>query len=392
MKVYKLFFKILWDKKVRVIATLAIFFLIFTRFIPTEDQINQLQFQQVKLVYFDKDQSDLSQALTQYLEANNEIIEIEEDKELIEDALFEGNLEYAMIIEEGFQEDVEAGETPPIQTYVMGNEMSMNIVDGQINNFLGIYHTYHIFFEENLQDEDRQWILSEMEETMDVEIESSIVAEEYGDVVSSFEGLTYYLIFLSYPMIAVCFLLIGETITKMESSKLKRRDLVSGFPEGKRTIQIFLSSYIFMLIIWLLFLVPLPFLIKINPLAYDAGRMMLFSSFIHVLATTSIVLLFAHIFPTKEAMNFFSTFISLLVCFSAGVFVTREFVWQPLLQGSKITPTYWDVWNQEMILERLSSNEFLMNEYWMGIAIMGLIVGVALIITIILRKVRNQEK
>lgn len=392
MKAFKLFLKVLNNKKTTFIATFLIFLGIFNFLVHSANVSQEVILYDMKVVVFDHDQSDLSKALTDYLEENNVVAEVEEDEQKINDAIFGGQLDYALVIPEGFQEKMDQGVLMDTPTYVGVSESSTKVVDTQINTFLAIYDNYRLNFGGKLEDKDRNWILEEMKVVMESEVEGSIaVSDELDNAKETMIFLTF-LRLLPYPLVSLGFSIIGTTVTSLEKAKMKRRDLISGYPESKRTLQMFLAAFVCMLVIWFLLVASGAALNGINPFASKAMRLLVATSFTHVLATSSLVLLFAHLFPTKAAMSFLSTLLSLMVSFSTGVFVPRSFVWKPLLELSKVTPSYWDISNiSELIGEGLSSNSYDMGAFRFNIMVMALMAVVGLLVTMVIRKSRNQE-
>ena len=118
---------------------------------------------------------------------------------------------------------------------------------------------------------------------------------------------------------------------------------------------------------------------------------MTLSSLVHVLATSALVLLLANIFPTTKAMNFFGTLFSVVISFATGVFVDRSLLWEPLLEVSRITPSYWDVSNLEYIFESSRLANYDLSPYYFNLLVMVLMTVAALLATVIWRRIRKQE-
>lgn len=90
-------------------------------------------------------------------------------------------------------------------------------------------------------------------------------------------------------------------------------------------------------------------------------------------------------------MNFFGTLLSVIISFATGVFVAREILWTPLLEASRITPSYWDVSNLEYIFESSSLASYDLSPYFFNLLVMGLMALAAILATVIWRRIRKQE-
>ena len=196
-------------------------------------------------------------------------------------------------------------------------------------------------------------------------IHTSVLGEESDAIF----GLRSYLSYLTYIITAIAFFIIGLPIVIVEAPLMKRRDVASGFDEMRRTQQLFLASYLSMTIVWF---VMVMYSIGNLGFQYLSGRtvqLMVLSSFIHMLAISSLVLFLCHIFPRSESISFLSTLLSLLLAFSSGTFVPKELLWQPFHKFSSLFPTYWEIKNQTDVQGLLVAGHSL-QPYLVGLLIM----------------------
>lgn len=391
MKAFKLIFRILQFKRTRIITTVAMFFGIFLLIAPPTSTNTEMEIVAMDVAIFDHDQSEVSKKLTSHLLNSNRHVDIEEEEDKIKDAIFEGWLDYAIIIPEGFQEALDQGQKSGLKTIVSADERISSIGDSQVQSFLTTYDAYRVSFGGEVQEENRDWILSEMDQVLANDVESKLIQEEGSEGGKQLESYRILMAFLIYPMISLAFTVGGEIITTMEEKKMKRRDVVSGFSEMKRELQVVLASFMLNILIWAIFLIPAFYFSGLTPWANKATQLMTLSSLVHVLATSALVLLLANIFPTTKAMNFFGTLFSVVISFATGVFVDRSLLWEPLLEVSRITPSYWDVSNLEYIFESSRLANYDLSPYYFNLLVMVLMTVAALLATVIWRRIRKQE-
>lgn len=394
MRVSKLFYKILYYRKTGILIYFFIFLSIFMMIASQmKDQINQeVEIRKLKVLVFDHDKSTLSKGLVDYLYKKNDEVEIEEEDDKIKDAIFENRLDYALIIPKGFENSLGKSEKIPVKTLTGIDKQNTALIDRQINSYLGIYQGYKGVYGGELTPSDKTYVRDKMEKVLDVDIKASLLEKNNKDLVN-FVALNYFLRFMDYIVISVLFLSIGGIVTKLELANLKRRELISGFSDKRRTWEVFLSSYGFTSVFWLfLVLVGLAFS-SFSLLQEKVVLWMLFSSYIHALSFSSLVLFVAQIFRSQRLISFLSSLLSLAISFGTGIFVPREFVWKPLLKVSMLFPTGWDIRNNYHIEEVSSALEnFNKNMIIESIAIMVMMALVFLILTLIVRKTQEREE
>ncbi len=110
MQVFNLFFKIARSKIGITVLYLVVFLVIcFPLVKATEKQVN---FEEATLSLFidDRDQSEASRRLVEKLSEKNEIVELENDKRVIMDAMYYDIVDYSLVIKEGFEEKLKSFE------------------------------------------------------------------------------------------------------------------------------------------------------------------------------------------------------------------------------------------------------------------------------------------
>ncbi|MBQ8119326.1 MAG: hypothetical protein IJ172_00905, partial [Ruminococcus sp.] len=115
MQVFKLFFKIAKTKWLATLIFLGIFLLILN-FTDVGKGATEFSSSKMALTVYDHDNTDASKKLCEYLKKNNEIVEVEDDKDKIIDALYITSTNYIIDIKEGYAERLAKGETDGLFT------------------------------------------------------------------------------------------------------------------------------------------------------------------------------------------------------------------------------------------------------------------------------------
>ena len=382
MKVFSLYFKILRYNKAGILSYLLVFLLIFLLISSSVKQdlpSSRLHTVEPKIQVNDHDQTKLSQHFKAYLLKDTQAPENElpEDKEVIKQALYSKALDYMLVIPEGFTDSLnEEGEYLDLITYPSSHGGVASSIEMKILSYVQNWDRIARTFGGNPQGADLVRALELLDEVLAVDVEIYTHAGQTSEGESDqLIGLAYYLSFLTYIMTAVGFLIVGRAIVSLEDPMTRKRDIVSGFSEGRRTVQLFAASYLSVSLVWLIMIVVCFFMVGWNALSLEATPRMLLSSFLHMLAMVSLTLLLCHLFPTDSAVTFMSNLVSLFLAFSSGTFVPAEFLWEPFHKMSSLFPTFWDVQNQTQVMHNILAGNKLAS-YYQSLAIM---VGMGLV-------------
>ena len=143
MNSFEAYFKIAKKYSVTSLMYLIIFFVIAIILVKYTDKSTPETFKSTKvdIAVYDKDHSDFSKALYQYLDDTQSIIELEEDNSVWKDYIYTHKVEYILIIPEGFGNRMENGDAQDslISYQAPGSKYSM-FVEMKINNFLKLFH------------------------------------------------------------------------------------------------------------------------------------------------------------------------------------------------------------------------------------------------------------
>lgn len=374
MKVFSLYQKIIRHNLATILSYSLIFLIIFITVAQAEMHKKvggELDVYEAKVQVIDHDQSPLSQHLTAYLESQTKppIYEVEEDEAKIQEALYANVVSYILVIPEGFQEKMkDSSEHFPLQSYTSSNVSVTRAVDMKITSYLTNWDHVAWTYGGDPQGEDLDLALAKLDDLVQVQAPIEVYEERQVEN-AKLNGLIAFVRFMDYVLIAVAFVIVGYPIVRLEAQEVKERDLVSGASEARRSGQIFLASYVSLSLFWLIMILISFGIIGFDLLRDTVARYLVLSSFIHMLAIISLVLLLSHLFPSKNANSFLMTTVSLFLSFSAGVFIPAEFIWKPFHMVSSIFPTFWDVKNQTQIMN-LVSGEKSMAPYYQALFVM----------------------
>ena len=140
MKQFELFFKII--KKNALQFVIYMFILVaFSGLMTLSDSDKKEAFQianiKIGVINHDKD-GVISRGIVDYVKENAEYVEIEEEEESIQDALFFRSAEYIIVIPKDFTQDMIEGREVKLEKIQIPGSYSAVYMDTKINQYLNI--------------------------------------------------------------------------------------------------------------------------------------------------------------------------------------------------------------------------------------------------------------
>ncbi|MDI9490227.1 MAG: ABC transporter permease [Clostridiaceae bacterium] len=389
MRVFKMFLKLVNKYKGLAIMYIGIMLIIYSMTISQfAKQKDQFELYEAGLAVIDHEQSDFSNHFKQFLLQDNYEVIVEDDRDLIADKFYEGSLDYLVVIPEDFSETfAKDPNSIDLKTQASLNNQISSIFTNKINSYINIWNQYRIFYNHQIPQDKIPGIIKEIDQIMapsvKIAAQSEMKSENYKVFAFAITQINYIVIVLGFSIIGLSFLI-------MEDPLIKKRELVSGYPEGKRTRELFAAAFVVIIAIWLLLIGICFAYTSIENLKLKAVQTLILSSFIHLIAVTALVLFVSHLYPQKNSSNFLGNMLGLVTSFATGIFITRDFLNPTLLKASSITPTYWNVSNsyhvQENMLSKIDYNYMLRN-----MSVMIVMAITFILLTFVLRRMKLKE-
>lgn len=373
MQVFKAFFIIL---KRGLVSTL-IFFTIFLALAlllsgngkkQTEVVYNDAK---VKVAIFDRDNTVLSRSLYEYLDKTQELVTIKDDKDSISDELFYRNVEYVLIIKEGFEENIKSGDFEEVVENVkVPDSISGTLLDDKINQYLSALSAYMS------GGFSAGEAASKALDTADITAKVTLLKVEGKETEKS--RAFYYYTFIPYVLICMMISTLGSILLTFRKKDLSWRIKCSALSESGRNTALISASLLFGLVCWAVFIVLSLFIYQ-KDMTGIKGVLFTLNSLVFLFIAMSLTYLISFVVKTSNALDMVSNIIGLGMSFLGGVFVPLEYMSSSVLRFSKFLPTYWYVLTNQAIETFNSSKE----QYNIIIRNLGIEVLFALIIFIV---------
>ena len=335
MQVFNTFFKI--TKK--QLPSFIIYFSIFTVLLGVMASMgtdnNVYKESSMDIAIFNSDNSSKSKFLEEYLSSKHNIIELENDDEVIQDALYFQLVDYVLYIDEGFK----------LTNIKRPGSTTGNYVDGHISTFEKAYDSY---------------ILAGYSE--DEAYEKTIISLENEGLVSLKGKSTekpviyYFYTYFSYILIALLINILAPVIIALNRKEVRERTGISPLSEKNRSIQIITGAVILSVGLWVILNVVSVVMFK-GELFQEKNAFYLLNSFCYLILSVGVVSILANFSLKPQALSMASTVVSLSFSFLGGVFVPMEIFGDTMMKIAKCVPSYWYMTVNNEIFKGVISDE-----------------------------------
>lgn len=335
MQVYKTFLKI----SIKNITSCIMYFVIFTSLSFVVAKVNSkspsvnFTAEKISVGIVDHDNSDLSKALVAYVSDRHNVKELLEDEKAWADDLFYHNVEYILVIDEGFQNKIQNGDYEnALTSHKLPSSNSGYIITSQIEAYLSNLCAYI--------KAGTDFDTAATKATSVAAIEASVTLPDNQTIKDAVKPVNYFFTFTPYVMVCVLFNSMGPMLIIWNRTEVKNRTEISATPMVKRTFGIIGAVCTFAIIVFAIFM-------NLAAISYKAdffnrnGLLYTLNAFAYLLVCVSITFLLAQFSKKPQLMNVWSNVFGLSTSFLCGVFVGRSLLPDKVIAFSKCLPTYW---------------------------------------------------
>ena len=251
MPVFKAFFAIAKKRRNAALIYLGVYAVITLLLSAlSQDSINEnFKASQRSIAITDEDNTDASRALCDYLASIHQVTTPEpgEDTALL-DAIYYRTLNYAMVIPEGFEDRVLAGETKDlVSSLTIPGSSSSQYVDNQITQYVQALQLYLAGGDTIAE------AIDHTDHTISDLPKVSVTSFQMSDADTN-SMVFYFFQYLPYIFLAILFAGMAPILVTLNSRDMKARTACSALPGRTRTLAMASGCLLYSLGIWLLFL------------------------------------------------------------------------------------------------------------------------------------------
>ena len=274
--------------------------------------------------------SVLTNNLISYLSENSKVVDIENDEEKINDALFYRDVSYVVYIPKNYTNDVLKGMNPTIDIKST-NDYTSSLEEMMLTDYLNLQNTYLKLTTD--QANLTNYINDTLKDKSEVVLTSKVDTK-------SFSNVSRYFNFASYSILAVVIFIITLVLTSFKEKTVNKRIVVSSMNYKKHSGLILKSSLLYALIVWALFSL-LAIILLGKSVLNTRGLLLILNTLVFTLQALTFALLISSLVNNKDAIGGVVNVVALGSAFLCGAFIPSMYLPEKVVSVSHIFPAYY---------------------------------------------------
>lgn len=334
MQVFKSYFKILRRYVGQVIMWLGIFIgiMMIILNVSTEEETEYTD-KQCLFAYSDHDGSSISKELTDYLSEHHErVADIDEDKESVQDALYNRTIHCYLVIPEGFGEAVKAGNADGMLTVMaIPGTNTASLFEGDMNGFIQKLST---LMAAGYDESEAAFIIGDS-----LKVHAEVKLKGNKSYFSKQERLYSYIPWILLMQLAN---VITPILMIYNKKELRNRIECSSYKYVNINKELLLAVIITGLGVCVPYVMMDGIMLRDNLLTAQSGLYMT-NMLVYMLVAVNIAFLFSKVAANVQVVSMLSNIVGLGMAFLSGVFVPMQYLGAGIIKVAHFLPAYWYV-------------------------------------------------
>ena len=335
MTIFKTYWKIV-KKNIGIIILYTVMLLVFGT-MNLKANKNSFEFISSKpdIIIVNNSSGIITDNLISYLKTNANVKNITDDND-IDDAVFFRDANYVIYIPKEFENKIENGKEFNIDIKT-NNSYDSYIASELLNRYLDVFSKYMNLYN------DKILAIQKLDNTLNKKAD---VVIENKTSLNSKTSLFYN--FSSYSIMAIVIYIICLVLSSFNDEKISKRTNVSGINYKTFNNYLYISSFTFTFIIFIVYLI-LSFLILKSSILNINGILYGLNMFIFFIVSFTMAILISNLVKSKGAISGVVNVISLGSAFLCGAFIPVKYMPSFALKIAHIFPTFYFIDNNEYI-------------------------------------------
>ena len=335
MTIFKTYWKIV-KKNIGIIILYTVMLLVFGT-MNLKANKNSFEFISSKpdIIIVNNSSGIITDNLISYLKTNANVKNITDEND-IDDAVFFRDANYVIYIPKDFETKLESGKEVNIDIKT-NNSYDSYIASELLNRYLDVFSKYMNLYN------DKILAIQKLDNTLNKK--ASVVIESKTNLNSK-TSLFYN--FSSYSIMAIVIYIICLVLSSFNDEKISKRTNVSGMNYKTFNNYLYISSFTFTFIIFIVYLI-LSFLILKSSILNINGILYGLNMFIFFIVSFTMAILISNLVKSKGAISGVVNVISLGSAFLCGAFIPVKYMPSFALKIAHIFPTFYFIDNNEYI-------------------------------------------
>lgn len=312
--------------------------LIMSSFLAKEQLQQDRLFTQAKsnIAFISKENTPLVDGFKQELGRVANFIELPDETEALQDALYFRSVTYILRVPEGFTDSFMQGENVQLEKTAVPDSISSTYLDLFIDQYFNTARLYVQQMENISQESLVQYLQSDLAVSAFVELKT------IGDQPLNQNFANYYFNFLAFSLLSVLILGMGALLLVFYDTDLMRRNACAPLSSSSVNLQFILAILVFTVLAWSIMVAFCLLFNYKNSLNLNTLYFVI-NSLVFAVCGTGISFLIGNLVKSHNAIPAVNNVVTLGLCFISGVFVPMELIADSVLRIANFTPTYWFV-------------------------------------------------
>ena len=339
MQVFKVYFKIIKANMAQMSIYLIVFLAISVLYSTFATTNNEEIFSQTKtnVAFINLDENTaLLEGFKEYLSNNVNFIEVENNEEKLQDALFFRDVEYIVTIPKDFTSNFLQGKPVELQKTIVPSSTTRMYVDMAINKYFNIARVYV----NNIPGITAENLVKEV--AIGASFETAVQLKSFGHKKQNNDLAVASFNYLAYSLFSMLILGVSSISMVFNNKNLKRRNLCSPMKNKSFNLQLIMGNLVFAFACYG-FMVGFGFILNIKNMMSYNGLLLCINALVFTIAALSISYLVGLLVKNRNAQSAIANVLALGFSFTSGVFIPQELLSDKALAIASFTPTFWYV-------------------------------------------------
>ena len=385
MQVFKLFNRIVLRNKSSFLIYFAVVLGITLLFVSGGEAgvTEGFQGSSVRLAADNRDNGPLSSALVDYLAAKTTLVPLPGDEEALRESLFFEDIQYVLVIPEGFSQRFLAGDGDAALERMVGSDrMSPVLAELLINRFFNLAGLYRA----SLPDLSAEDLAGKVSQGLTLEADADLLST----LGSAAPSLQFYFRFYSYGCVAALLLCVSSVMMAVNKPNIRRRHAASPLAPMRLSIQLALGGVLLALLVWAA-------MSGVGIAMFGQGAdqatlvMLAANALCYALVCLSLAFMFSYLIKSHNVQSAVANLVTISLSFLSGVFVPVELLGEGIRRLSIFLPTYWYVRTVDLLDPGMSPSPAANAAFAQGLLIQAGFAAAFLALSLLLARRKSQS-
>lgn len=334
MQVFKSYFKIFNKYKGQLIMYLGIFTALLSGFV-INNRGDDMEYVNANCSFavYDYDDSEESRELVSFLSDKHEKVDIKaDDTEVIQDELFNRNINCLLRIPQGFSDAIEVGNGEKVLEVVTIPGTKYNaLFESDLDRFVN-YATMYVKAGYSSKEA--------VKKAMDILSQTAEVSLLDGEDLSSHSNSYHFFNYLGWVLMCMVITAITPTLAVYNKKELQKRISCSAYPFSKINAELFLGVAVMGVGICGILLI-LASIITGGEVWSMNGIFYMLNTFCYMFVALSVAFLVSRLTDKEQVISMVANVVSLGMAFLCGIFVPMEYLGENVIKVAHFFPAYW---------------------------------------------------